>query len=432
MTQTSDAIVIGAGIMGTATAFELAKLHYRPVVVDKLPAAGYGSTGSSCAVIRTHYSTLDGVAIAYEGYFHWVNWADHLGVTDERGLARYINTGGLILGHISQKILGFLRNVGVPYELWDMDMLSRMAPYYDQHDFWPPRLPDDPDFFNEPSSRLDQVVYVPSTGYINDPQLSVHNLQRAAEAHGARFIFNRSVAKIHRNANRVSGVTLDDGSCLDAPVVVNAAGPHSFVVNRMADVEKGMNIKTRALRHEVHFVPAPAGVDILNKGYVVSDHTLATYHRPEAGNLILVGSMDPECDPKMWIENPDQFNRQTTTAQWRSQVYRLARRIPGVLIPNSPKGLAELYDVSDDWIPIYDKSSLDGFYMAVGTSGNQYKNGPVVGQLMAALIDACENGHDHDTRPLEFKTVYTRQKLNIGFYSRLRRINPDSSFSVVG
>jgi sarcosine oxidase subunit beta len=432
MTRTSDAIIIGAGIMGTATAFELAKLHFRPVVVDKLPAAGYGSTGSSCAVIRTHYSTLDGVAIAYEGYFHWVNWSDYLGVTDERGPARYINTGGLIMGHISRKILGFLRNVGVQYELWDMAMLARMAPYYDQRDFWPPRLPDDPDFFSEPSSRLDQVVYVPTTGYINDPQLSVHNLQRAAEAHGARFVFNRSVVKIHSKSNRVSGVTLDDGSRLDAPVVVNAAGPHSFVVNRMADVEKEMNIKTRALRHEVHFVPSPDGVDILNKGYVVSDHTLATYHRPEAGNLILVGSMDPECDPKMWIENPDQFNRQATTEQWRSQVYRLARRIPGVLIPNSPKGLAELYDVSDDWIPIYDKSSLDGFYMAVGTSGNQYKNGPVVGQLMAALIDACENGHDHDARPVEFKTAYTRQKLNIGFYSRLRRINPDSSFSVVG
>ena len=28
-------------------------------------------------------------------------------------------------------------------------------------------------------------------------------------------------------------------------------------------------------------------------------------------------------------------------------------------------------DVSDDWIPIYDQSSLPGYYMAIGTSGNQ-------------------------------------------------------------
>jgi sarcosine oxidase subunit beta len=92
----------------------------------------------------------------------------------------------------------------------------------------------------------------------------------------------------------------------------------------------------------------------------------------------------------------------------------------------------DLYDVSDDWIPIYDRSDLDGFYLAVGTSGNQFKNGPVVGQMMAALIDACENGHKHDEDPVTFKTTYTDQRLNMGFYSRLRQINRDSSFSVIG
>ena len=30
---------------------------------------------------------------------------------------------------------------------------------------------------------------------------------------------------------------------------------------------------------------------------------------PDIGNHILVGSEDPECDPHMWIENPDEFNR---------------------------------------------------------------------------------------------------------------------------
>jgi len=30
-------------------------------------------------------------------------------------------------------------------------------------------------------------------------------------------------------------------------------------------------------------------------------------------------------------------------------------------------------DVSDDWIPIYDKSDLKGYYQAIGTSGNQFR-----------------------------------------------------------
>jgi len=38
------------------------------------------------------------------------------------------------------------------------------------------------------------------------------------------------------------------------------------------------------------------------------------------------------------------------------------------------------------WIPIYDKSDLPGFYLAIGTSGNQYKNAPEVGKMMAELI----------------------------------------------
>jgi sarcosine oxidase subunit beta len=96
------------------------------------------------------------------------------------------------------------------------------------------------------------------------------------------------------------------------------------------------------------------------------------------------------------------------------------------------KGLVELYDVSDDWIPIYDKSDLPGFYMAVGTSGNQFKNAPPVGHLMAELIDACEKGADHDVDPVQVTMPYTGVTLNAGFYSRLRDVNENSSFSVNG
>ena len=166
----------------------------------------------------------------------------------------------------------------------------------------------------------------------------------------------------------------------------------------MAGVEDGMKIKTKALRHEVHHVPSPPGFDYEKDGHHVSDGDNAIYFRPETGNHILIGSEDPDCDPQVWVENPDDFNRQVTREQWEAQVYRCARRIPTLPIPEEMKGVVDLYDCSDDWIPIYDKSDLGGFYMAVGTSGNQFKNGPVVGHCMAELIDAVEKGHDHDSR----------------------------------
>ena len=96
------------------------------------------------------------------------------------------------------------------------------------------------------------------------------------------------------------------------------------------------------------------------------------------------------------------------------------------------KGVVELYDVADDWIPIYDKSDLPGFHMAVGTSGNQFKNAPVAGAMMAALIEYCEAGNDHDKDPLQFPLHYVDGSIDVGFYSRLREINPESSFSVIG
>jgi sarcosine oxidase, subunit beta len=94
--------------------------------------------------------------------------------------------------------------------------------------------------------------------------------------------------------------------------------------------------------------------------------------------------------------------------------------------------VVDLYDVADDWIPIYDKSDLPGFYMAVGTSGNQFKNAPVAGAMMAELIIACEQGRDHDRNPLPFRLERAGRTISIGFFSRRRQINPESSFSVLG
>ena len=83
-------------------------------------------------------------------------------------------------------------------------------------------------------------------------------------------------------------------------------------------------------------------------------------------------------------------------------------------------GIGALYDVTDDWIPLYDKSSLNGFFMACGTSGNQFKNAPLVGKFMRILIEAQEQGIDHDVTPLEFVGEATGKAINLGAFSRLR------------
>ena len=99
---------------------------------------------------------------------------------------------------------------------------------------------------------------------------------------------------------------------------------------------------------------------------------------------------------------------------------RLARRLPDFGIPLKLLGIGALYDVTDDWIPLYDKSSLNGFFMACGTSGNQLKNAPLVGKFMRALIEAQEQGIDHDVTPVEFVGENTGNAINLSAFSRLR------------
>ena len=437
MNRTADAIIVGAGVIGSSVAFELAKRGYKTLNIDKLPTSGYGSTSNSCAIVRAHYSTWDGVAMAYEGFFYWDDWDDYIGVKDDRGMIKYMKTGSILFklegeDH-SSKCLKLFKEIGVEHEIWDLEKLKEMIPIYSHDQYDGTTRPDEDDhFWDKTGKKIEGAVYTPGSGYVSDPQLTSHNLQVAAEANGGDFIFNSEITEIRQQNGKIEGVTLKTGEQIDSPIVVNVAGPHSFVINRMADVEKDMNIKTRALRHEVHHVPSPEGYDFEKDGFHTSDGDNGIYFRPETGNTILIGSEDPLCDPKEWISDPDNYNQQVTESQWKAQVYRCAKRIPQLKIPSRTSGVVDLYDVSDDWLPIYDKSALKGFYMAIGSSGNQFKNAPVAGHCMAELIDACENGQDHDTNPVKVKTVYTGLELNMGFYSRNREINPNSSFSVNG
>jgi len=434
MKQT-DAIVIGAGVIGCAIAFELAKKGYKVISVDKLDEVGYGSTSNSCAIIRTSYSTYQGVALAYEGIFYWRDWENYVEQKDERGFAKYMNCGFLQIkspdGHWD-KVKNLYDQIGIDYEEWDLAKLKKRMPMFSTDAHWPPSAPEDEVFWQDPKGEVSGAIYTTLEGYVNDPVLATHNLRRAAEAYGAEFMLGREVIAVRRDEEKVLGIALDGDEEIDARIVVNVAGPHSFVINRMAGVESGMNIKTKALRHEVHFVPAPKAIDFEKVGTVVSDDDNGGYFRPETGNMILVGSADPECDPKEWVADPDDFNRSVTDERWKAQAYRLAKRVRDLPVPNQPNGIVDLYDVSDDWIPIYDKSDLNGFYMAIGTSGNQFKNAAPVGYMMAELIDYGEKGQDHDQEPLVLKARYTGLNLEVGFFSRLRKISANSSFSVRG
>jgi sarcosine oxidase subunit beta len=430
----ADAVVIGAGVIGAAVALELTRGGRKTISVDRLPAAGYGSTSSSCAIIRVHYSTLEGTAFAYDGYFDWKYWKAFLDSPVDIETARFQESGCLVMktegnGHL-EKIVANVEKLSIPYEHWDARQIVKRLPGYDLQSFAPARRIGDPGFGEPGKGRIEGGVFFPTAGFVSDPQLAAQNIQAAAAARGAQFLFNREVTAIPVSANRVGGVTLDDGTTISAPVVVNVAGPHSSKVNRMIGADVDMKITTRALRQEVAHVPAPQGFDFESSKLVISDNDIGVYCRPETGNFVLAGSEDPECDLREWVD-PDDFSRDFTE-QATTQALRLAQRMSGLKVPTRMRGVVDLYDVTEDWLPIYDRSAVDGFYMACGSSGNQFKNAPAAGRLMAGLIDYCEAGNDHDRHPLQFGLAHIDFVLDTATMSRLRKVNPDSSFSVLG
>ena len=420
-----DAIVVGAGVIGAAVALELGRLGYAVTVVDRASAPGHGSTGASSAIVRYHYGHRDEVVTAWESHRRWLDWERYLGVRDPAGMAAFIQCGLVLIAGDVLNIttsLHHLKDLGIPVERLDASMLRERFPEISSARLGPPTRPGDERFWAPPDGEVD-AYWIPDAGYVDDPQLAAHNLAHAAASAGARFRFNTEVTEVLRGDGRVTGLVAG-GEALSAPVVVNAAGPWSGTLNRLAGVLDDFTTTTRPLEQEVISLPAPGDFRPGHGGVCVTDADFGTYYRPHAGQTLIVGGMEPECDPLVWLERPENARTGVSPDTWEVQTMRVARRMPNVRIPPRPRGIVGVYDVTDDWIPIYDRTALAGYYVAIGTSGHGFKQAPFVGELMAQLIQACEHGHPHDDELLIVSASWTGNSVDVGHFSRRRHVVP--------
>jgi sarcosine oxidase subunit beta len=428
-----DVIIIGAGIIGCAIALSLRRRGLRTLNVDQGPSPGYGSTSYSAAIIRPYYSTIEGTSLAFEGHYVWANWNEYLRYIPDEALD-YTQCGCLVLeakeNQRLQKTRAVLTEVDVPYDDVDEAGLREFLPGADLHMFGPPRRIDDPGFGESDGAEIGGGVFCPTGGYVSDPQQATRHIAQAVTLAGGKFLFGAEVSAILQESGQVSGVTLADGTSFSAPIVVNAAGPFSGRVNAMAGAANPAQIGTRALRQEVAHVAMPQADGRNSLRVVLTDADAGVYMRPQGAAHLLIGSLEPACDVLEYVA-PNGFY-DGLSDQWTNQVWRAALRFPELAIPNTAQGFAALYDVSDDWIPVYDVSDVKGFFTAIGTSGNQFKNAPVVGEIMASIIVHAQGGEDHDISPAAFVLPYTGKNLDLRCFSRLRARNSESSFSVLG
>lgn len=416
-----DVTIIGAGVIGCAVALELARRGTAATVLDRNGDAGHGSTSASCGIVRRYYSTRTMTAMAQEGAETWARWAEYLRCEDERDLAVFERPGILFIPPAIddgvKATVAHMKELGVGVELLTPAEVAARFPYLDTSSQAPVRDPQDESFFESTGRQIAGGVFEPDAGYVVSPQLATRNLRDAAEREGARFRMGRNVTGIDK-LDAGFRLTLDDGTQLETKALLNAAGPHSSVINRMAGAK--LELETRALRREVCAVENPEYSETGASIPIVGDVDSGIYFRPESGGKdIIVGSLDPECDTLEWVD-PDDWDANCSVAGFERQVMRLMKRFPEAQLGRR-KGIAGLYDVTPlDWHPVLDRTDVPGYYVAIGTSGSSFKTATVIGALMAELILACESGHDHDAEPVRLPLPRVGFEVDTSFFSRRR------------
>lgn len=111
MTKSVDAVVIGAGVNGASTAYNLVKRGLKKVIILEKYLMASGGTGRSAAIIRRLYSNEELAKIVKRSLEAFCNFDEEIG-----GDPGYVKTGWafLIPENVSE---GFSRNLTMHQQL---------------------------------------------------------------------------------------------------------------------------------------------------------------------------------------------------------------------------------------------------------------------------------------------------------------------------
>ncbi|MFO7684438.1 MAG: FAD-dependent oxidoreductase [Chloroflexota bacterium] len=361
MSQNFDVIIIGGGIMGCATAFQLAGRGLKVALLEK-KSIGDGPTGKSSAIIRQHYSNELTARMAYHSLHVFQNFDEMVG-----GECGFNRCGFLLVAAGADKAgltanVAMQQGVGIETALVSTDDIHELAPGLKiEHDL--------------------AAAYEPQSGYA-DPYLTVTSYAQAARRLGAKIYQDTQVTAVHMAQGKVQGVETNNGR-FSAPIVLNCTGAWGAQVAQLAGVELPID----PCRVQVSLFRRPAGHEAAHP--VVADFENAIYFRPETGGLTLVGLIDPQ--EAYAIVDPDHFSENVSDAFVLDSGERLVNRYPAMAESQSVGGYASLYAITPDWHPIVDECLAgSGFYVCSGFSGHGFKLGPAVGRMMADLVLGVE------------------------------------------
>jgi sarcosine oxidase, subunit beta len=353
--MTADVFIVGAGIIGAATACHLTRLGLSGVTVLDSGTVGSGMSSRSSALIRMHYTFGPEVELAVRSDAMFDAWPELVGrppCVRRTGFVRLVSPGeepSLRANVVMQRDLGALA------EVVDGAALAELAPGLRTDD-------------------IECAAWEPRGGY-GDGAVAAGDLLAAARAAGAHYRPHTQVRSLLRFGDRVIGVETAAGA-EHAGTVVLAAGVWSPALLRSAGLAAPIETEFHRVAVLSHRPGGGAPVACI-------DSTAQTYFRPEAGQtMTLVGGFtgNPGVDP-------DQVPATASADDLAPMVGAAARRVPALADAGIARGTTGVYDMTPDARPLLgEMPGVTGLVLAAGFSGMGFKIAPAVGEGIAEIV----------------------------------------------
>lgn len=385
-----DVIVIGAGIIGSAVAYQIARRSpLRVLVVDKAAGPATGSTGASVAISRCRYTVPEVVRLAYCSQLAYRSWSTFTGLREP--ISDYTQLGALwVFDRTSEQLAAEyerMRGNGVAVEVLSANEVLHRWPELDLC-----IEPIDFEAVDKHQCRQGKFFLYEVEAGIADPAGANADLVAASRREGVDVRFGTGVTDIVTDEGRVFGVRLDNGDEVRCGLVVNAAGPWCNKINEMAGAQRRWTL-------------TPTRVQLVLREWNDTDPRLpitfdgstdGCYRMERSGNQILLVSpeipsfMEATSDPDNLRMSPDRECVEATLAAFQ-------HRAPGVRHVGTTTGTCGLYTINEqDSHPIVGPSEVPGLWLANGFSGHGFKLAPGIGAMMARAITGAEAPFDPD------------------------------------
>ncbi|MBP2628379.1 MAG: Sarcosine oxidase [Firmicutes bacterium] len=353
MIKSADVVVIGGGVIGCSTAYNLAKLGAGKVVVLEKNYLASGSTGRCGAGMRMQWGTETNCLLSRESIKMLSNLSERLDVDVD---IEFVQNGYLLLAYNEKMKAQFQQNLILQKSL---DIPARWVTPEESLEIVP--------FLN--TQDLLGATYCAEDGHCN-PFKVTEAYAQAARNLQAQIYTNTEVQGIVTKNGKIIAVRTNKGD-IQTDTVVNAAGGYAKMVGRMAGVE----LPIFPERHEILVTePVEPTMDPMVMSFY---HNLYCQQSPHGSFIMGIGHPD----------EPEGYNIKSSWQFLRDMAERVVEILPPLAGLNVIRQWAGLYDMCPDRTPILGNSpQLKQFYTAAGFSGHGFMISPITGQLMAEMV----------------------------------------------